>query len=84
MQEMQVQPLDQEDPLEKEMATHSSILAWEILWAEEPDGLQFIGSQRVGHALVIKQQCGRTSRTAGIVYFSNFYFKNTFSVNQWR
>ena len=38
----------QEDPLEKEMATHSSILAWEISWAEEPDGLQSMGSQRVG------------------------------------
>ena len=49
MQEMQVQSLDQEDPLEKEMATHSSVLAWEIPWAEESGGLQFIGSQRVGH-----------------------------------
>ena len=38
-----------EDPLEKEMATHSSILAWEIPWIEEPDGLQFMASQRVGH-----------------------------------
>ena len=38
-----------EDPLEKEMATHSSILAWEILWTEEPGGLQCIGSQRVRH-----------------------------------
>ena len=39
MQEMGVQPLGQEDPLEKEMATHSSILAWEIPWTEEPGGL---------------------------------------------
>ena len=38
-----------EDPLEKEMATHSSILAWKISWTEEPGGLQSIGSQRVGH-----------------------------------
>ena len=38
-----------EDPLEEEMATHSSILAWEILWTEEPRGLQSMGSQRVGH-----------------------------------
>ena len=37
------------DPLEKEMATHSSILAWKIPRTEEPDGLQFMGSQRVGH-----------------------------------
>ena len=38
-----------EDPLEEEMATHSSILAWRILWTEEPGGLQSIGLQRVGH-----------------------------------
>ena len=49
MQEMQVQSLGQEDPLEKEIATHSSILAWEIPWAEERGGLQSMGSQRVGH-----------------------------------
>ena len=41
----------QEDPLEKEMATHSSILDWEIPWTEEPHGLQSIGLQRVGHNL---------------------------------
>ena len=45
MQEMQVQSLGWEDPLEKEMATHSSILAWEIPWTEEPGGLQSTGSQ---------------------------------------
>ena len=44
-----VQFLGQEDPLEKEMATHSSILAWRILWTEEPGGLLSIGSHRVGH-----------------------------------
>ena len=44
-----VQPLSWEDLLEKEMATHSSILAWRIPWTEEPGGLQFMGSQRVGH-----------------------------------
>ena len=38
-----------EDPLEEEMATHSSVLAWKIPWTEEPDRLQFMGSQRVGH-----------------------------------
>ena len=48
MQETQVWSLSQEDPLEKEMVTHSSILAWRIPWAEEPDRLQFMGSQRVG------------------------------------
>ena len=48
-QETGVQSLDGEDLLEKEMATHSSILAWEIPWTEEPSGLQSSGSQRVGH-----------------------------------
>ena len=43
------QSLSQEAPLEEEMATHSSILAWRIPWTEEPGGLQSIGSQRVGH-----------------------------------
>ena len=49
MQETQIQSLDWEDPLEKEMATHSSVLSWKILWTEEPGGLQSMGSQRVGH-----------------------------------
>ena len=49
MQETWVQFLGQEDPLEKEMATHSSILAWRIPWTEEPGGLQSMGSQRFGH-----------------------------------
>ena len=49
MQEMQVQSLGQEDPLEQEMATHSTILAWRIPWTEEPGGLQSVGLQRVGH-----------------------------------
>ena len=48
MQEMWVQSLGQEDPLENEMATCSSILAWEIPWTEEPGGLQSLGLQRVG------------------------------------
>ena len=56
MGEMWVQPLGQEDPLEKEMATHSSILAWKIPWTQEPGGLQSMGSQRVRHNLVTKQQ----------------------------
>ena len=49
MQETWVRSLGQEDRLEKEMATHSSILAFEIPWMEEPDRLQSMGSQRVGH-----------------------------------
>ena len=47
MQETHVQSLGQEDPLEKEMATHSSILTWRIPWKEEPGRLQYMGSQRV-------------------------------------
>ena len=47
MQEMRIRSLGGEDPLEKGMATHSSILAWEIPWTEEPSGLQSMGSQRV-------------------------------------
>ena len=49
MQETRVRSLGQEDSLEKEMATHSSTLAWKILWTEEPGRLQSMGSQRVGH-----------------------------------
>ena len=51
MQETQVQSLGQEDPLKKEMATHSSILAWEISWTEKPPGPQSTRSQRVEHNL---------------------------------
>ena len=46
VQETQVQSLGQEDPLEKEIATHFSLLAWEIPWTEEPGGLQSLGSQK--------------------------------------
>ena len=49
VQETQVQSLGQEDPLEKGMATQSSILSWDILWSEETGELQSMGSQRVGH-----------------------------------
>ena len=56
MQETQVQTLGQEDPLEKRMATHSSIPAWKIPWTEEPGGLQSVGLQRVRYHLAIKQK----------------------------
>ena len=55
MQEIQVRSLGQEDPLEKETATHSSILAWRIQWTEEPDGLQSMGLHRVGCDSATKQ-----------------------------
>ena len=54
MQETWVLPLSQEDPLEKEMVTCSSILDWRIPWTEETGRLQFMGLQRVGHDLAIK------------------------------
>ena len=56
--EMQIQSLGQEDPLEQEMATYSSILAWKIPWTEGAEGLQSMGSQRVGHTehTVLTQQ----------------------------
>ena len=53
---MRVQSLGQEDPLEKEVAAHSSILAWEVPWTEEPGRLHSIGSQRLGHDLATEQQ----------------------------
>ena len=65
---MQVRTLDQEDPLEKEMATHSSILAWRIPWTEEPGSLQSMGSQRVGlsdQTTVSNQDTAALSRIGG-------------------
>ena len=57
MQEAWVQSLGGEDPLEEEMATHSSILAWRIPWTEEPGGRQSMGSQRVRHEWVTEHSC---------------------------
>ena len=56
MWEIWVRSLGRKDPLEKEMAIHSSILAWRILWTGEPGEPQSMGSQRIGHDLVTKQQ----------------------------
>ena len=55
IQETRVQSLGREDPLEKEMATHSSIPAWRIPWTEEPNRLQSVGSQRAGHDRATEQ-----------------------------
>ena len=83
MQELQVWSLGHENPLEKEMATHSSILAWEIPWTEEPGGLQSMGLQRVGHDLSIKTTVRNAFLTninivfnslCVCVYFSNVFF----------
>ena len=67
MQEMFVPSLGWEVPLEKGMATHSSILAWEIPWTEEPGGLQSKGSQRVGQGSVTKAPKSRNIGTISIV-----------------
>ena len=57
MQEMLVRSLGWEDPLEKEIATRSGILAWQIPWTEEPGGLQYMGSQKVRSALATQKHC---------------------------
>ena len=57
MQETQIQSLGPEDPLEEEVATHFSILAWRIPWTEKPDSLQSKGSQRVGHHQATEKAC---------------------------
>ena len=64
MQEMWVLSLGQEDPLEEGMATHPSILAWEIPWTEEPGGPQSMGSQGDGHTLHLVR-CGRHRHLTG-------------------
>ena len=61
---MQVRSLGRKDPLEVEMAIHSSIPAWRISWTEEPGRLQSTGSQRVRHDLVTKQQHMKLQRIA--------------------
>ena len=68
MQEMWVRPLGQEDPMEEEMATHSSILAWEIPCSEEPGRLQSMGLQRVGF-----NWAHTYARTAILSYFEKSY-----------
>ena len=75
VQETRVWFLGWEDPLEKEMATHSSILAWKISWTEEPGGLQSMGSQRVGHdwatnTIIVK----RNSASWGICNYKNISY----------
>ena len=68
-QETRVQSLGREESLEKETATHSSILAWEISWTEEPDGLQSLESLRVRYNLATKQQL--------TLYFTLYYLSDT-------
>ena len=73
MRENWAQSLGREDPLEKEMATHSSILAWGIPWTEEPGGLQSLGLQRVGHdgATSLSRPCFSAAAASGYVASSS-------------
>ena len=90
MQEMQVRSLGQEDPQEKEMATHFSILVWEIPWTEEPGGLQSLGLQRVRHDWATKQQGGKLESYVWvlvyvyahihIIYLLTFLFLKNWSI----
>ena len=73
-EETWVSSLGQEDPLEEEMATHSSILAWGIPWTEEPGGLQSIGSQRVRHDLATEHPCLGSSEYYLYPYCNNRSF----------
>ena len=66
VQEIRVEPLGWEDPLEKGMTTYSSMLAWRIPWTEEPGRLQSMGSQRVGHVLATKEQRRRKNKTRSL------------------
>ena len=72
---MQFPSLGREDPLEKEMATHSSIPAWRIPWTEEPGGLQSMGSHRVGHDWATEHPC----TNAILSFFFTFCLRSSFS-----
>ena len=68
------QSLGGKDPLEKEMVTYSSILAWRISWTEKPGGLQSMGSQRVTHDLATKQQKQQLKKGSNNLSASDFSF----------
>ena len=68
MEEMLLWSLDGEDPLEEEMATHSSILAWKVPWIEQPGGLRSMGLQRVRHDLETRQQCTKCLYVSSFIY----------------
>ena len=78
MRETWVQSPGREDPLEKEMLTHSSILAWRIPWTEEPGGLQFTGSQRVGHDWATLLDFNELDKKFWPVFVSYVYKSNYF------
>ena len=75
MQETQVPSPGREDPLEKGMATHTSILAWRIPWTEEPGGLQSVGSQTVGHDCVTNTHKAASVQEDMIEFGDNSLYK---------
>ena len=75
MQETQVGSLGWEDPLEKTMVTHSSVLAWRIPWTEEPGGLQSMGSQRVGLSDFYSLTCMENYTSSALLFF--FFFSKS-------
>ena len=77
-QETRAQSLSQEDPLEKEVATHSSTLAWRILWTEEPGRLQPMGSQRVGHDFVTTYR--QQTHTFFFIFFSIMVYRRILNI----
>ena len=82
MRETQVRFLGREDPLEKEMAIHSSTLAWKISWTEEPDRLQSMGSQRVGHNWATSLSILRNVEEKKVYPF--FLLENSRPLSPWR
>ena len=86
MQDTQVRSLGQEDPLEKGMATHSSILAWRIPWTEEPGRLQSMGSHRAGYDLVTNTYTHKSEQCVSLseVFPPNTMFLSAHILNQLR
>ena len=80
MQEMWVQSLGRDDPLEKEMAMYSTILAWKTPWTEEPGGLQSIGLQRIEHNLVTEHIAQHINSEKYCALSFNYFFHFCFSV----
>ena len=85
MQGTQIQSLGQEDPLEEELATHSSILAGKMPWTEVPGGLQSMGSQRVGHDRVTNTRLHKvfSRKRSSKIYFYLFFFWPKEELSQW-
>ena len=81
MWETWVRSLGREDPLEKEMATHSSILAWRIPWVEEPGGLQSTGSKRIGHDWVTSPSLSIYSELEITGHNQHHFWKDTIGSN---